>query len=68
LPSEDLLILERSFGWPTGLPVRIRRILLAAIRPNAVVDGRVLIEADLGDEIDYMEAPVCTAQPIGKSC
>jgi hypothetical protein len=51
LPSEDLLILERSFGWPTGLPVRIRRILLAAIRPNAVVDGPVLIEADLGDEI-----------------
>jgi hypothetical protein len=55
LPSGDLLILERSFGWPEGLLVRIRRIPLTAIRPNAVVDGPVLIEADLGDEIDNME-------------
>jgi hypothetical protein len=55
LPSGDLLILERSFSWPEGLLVRIRRIPLTAIRPNAVVDGPVLIEADLGDEIDNME-------------
>jgi Esterase-like activity of phytase len=55
LPSGDLLILERSSSWPEGLLVRICRIPLAAIRPNAVVDGSVLIEADLGDEIDNME-------------
>jgi hypothetical protein len=55
LPSGDLLILECSFSWPEGLLVRIRRIPLTAIRPNALVDGPVLIEADLGEEIDNME-------------
>jgi hypothetical protein len=38
-----------------GLLGRIRRIPLSAIRPNALVDGPVLIEADLGEEIDYMD-------------
>ncbi len=55
LPSGDLLILECSFGWPEGVLARIRRIPLSAIRPNALVDGPVLIEADLGEEIDYMD-------------
>jgi hypothetical protein len=55
LPSGDLLILECSFSWPEGLLGRIRRIPLSAIRPNALVDGPVLIGADLGEEIDYLD-------------
>jgi hypothetical protein len=66
LPSGDLLILERSFGWPTGLLVRIRRIPLTAIRPNALVDGTVLMEADLGDEIDIMEGLSVHRTPEGE--
>ena len=51
----DLLLLERKFGWTTGLFSRIRRIAVADIRPGAIVDGPVLFEADLGQQIDNME-------------
>jgi hypothetical protein len=51
----DLLLLERSFSIFRGLGMRIRRVPLASIRPDAVVDGAILIEADLGFEIDNME-------------
>ena len=55
LPSGDLLILERSLSWPEGLLVQIRRIPLKDVKPDAVVDGPVLFEADLSCEIDNME-------------
>jgi hypothetical protein len=55
LPSGDLLILERSLGWPEGLIVQIRHIKMHDIKPGMVVDGPVLFEADLRFEIDNME-------------
>ena len=55
LPSGELLVLERKFGWTTGLFIRMRRIRLADVRPGALVDGPVLFEADLGYAIDNME-------------
>jgi hypothetical protein len=55
LPGGDLLVLERKFSWSSGLAIRIRRIALADIEAGALVDGAVLIEADLGYEIDNME-------------
>jgi hypothetical protein len=55
LPSGDLVILERKFGWTTGLYIRMRRLPIAQIAPGALVDGPVLIEADLGQQIDNME-------------
>jgi hypothetical protein len=55
LSAGDLLILERRFGWTTGLFTRIRRIAVADIRPGALVDGPVLFEADLGQQVDNME-------------
>ena len=55
LPGGDMLLLERRFGWDTGLAVRIRRIALGEIKPGALADGAVLVEADLGYEIDNME-------------
>jgi hypothetical protein len=51
----DLLLLERKFNWTDGLGVRMRRIALAEVRAGALVDGAVLLEADLGHEIDNME-------------
>lgn len=56
LPGGDLLILERKFSWLEGVGIRIRRIPLASVLPNAVVDGTVIFEADLGYEVDNMEA------------
>ena len=65
LPSGDLLILERKFAWTTGMNVRIRRIPLASVAPDALVDGPVIFEADLGEEIDNMEGIDAHVTPEG---
>ena len=56
LPPGDLLILERHFTFLTGVAIRIRRIPLNQIKPDALIDGRVLITADMTHEIDNLEA------------
>ncbi len=65
LPSGDLLILERRFFWWSGVAMRIRRIPLAAIAPDALVDGRELIFADMGFDIDNMEGLSVHRTPAG---
>jgi hypothetical protein len=67
LPSGDLLVLERKFSWTTGLFIRIRRIALADIEPGALVDGRVLFEADLGYAIDNLEGLSVHRGPNGET-
>jgi hypothetical protein len=54
LPGE-LLILERRYSLWRGVALRIRRIPLASIKPGALVDGPVVVFADMGYEIDNME-------------
>jgi hypothetical protein len=65
LPSGDLLILERKFSWLSGIGIRIRRIALASIAPNATVDGPAIFTADLGDEVDNMEGIDAHVTPEG---
>ncbi len=55
LPPSDLLLLERRLSFARGFAIRIRRIALDAIQPEALVDGATLFEADLGYQIDNME-------------
>jgi hypothetical protein len=55
LASGELLILERKFSWLSGLAIRIRRIPLASVAPDAVIDGPSIFQADLGNEVDNME-------------
>lgn len=55
LPNGDLLLLERRFRLSDGVGMRIRRFKGEAIRPGAIVDGEVLIDADLSQQIDNME-------------
>ena len=55
LPPGDLLLLERRYSPARGVAMRIRRVPLASIKPGALVDGKPLIEADLGYQIDNME-------------
>lgn len=55
LPDGDLVLLERRFSLVTGIGMRLRRIAADAIRPGALVDGEVLMEADLSYRIDNME-------------
>jgi hypothetical protein len=64
-PRGDLLILERRFTLVSGVAMRIRRIPLSRIRPGVVVDGEVLIYADLGFQIDNMEGIAVHRSPQG---
>lgn len=55
LPGGDLLLLERRFNMASGVALRIRRIKGADIVKGATVDGEILLEADMGYQIDNME-------------
>jgi hypothetical protein len=55
MPSGELLFLERRFSHASGIAMRIRRLDLAAIAPNALVDGPELVSADMRYQIDNME-------------
>jgi hypothetical protein len=55
LDNGDLLVLERRFRWTEGVKMRLRRIAAADIKPGAVLQGEVLLEADMSFEIDNME-------------
>jgi hypothetical protein len=65
LPSGDLLLLERKFSWIGGVGIRIRRVPIASVGPGAVIDGPVIFNADLGNEIDNMEGIDAHVTPEG---
>lgn len=54
-PSSDVVILERYFSWRRGVAMRLRRVALADIVPGAILEGTILITADMGYQIDNME-------------
>ena len=54
-PNSEVLILERYFSWRRGVAMRIRRVPLTDIVPGAVLEGQLLISADMGFQIDNME-------------
>jgi len=51
----NLLLLEWRIGPLISAAIRIRKMPLAAIKDGALVDGTVLLQADLGYQIDNME-------------
>lgn len=55
MPNGDLMLLERRFTIATGVAMRLRRIEASKIAAGAVADGPVLLEADMGYQIDNME-------------
>lgn len=55
LPMGDMLLLQRRFSLATGIGLRIVRIKASDIRPGAIVDGDVILDADMGEQIDNME-------------
>jgi hypothetical protein len=55
LPPGDLLLLERSFSLSKGVAMRIRRIPLASLKDDVLVDGPALVTADMAYQIDNME-------------
>ncbi|HSG94964.1 MAG TPA: esterase-like activity of phytase family protein, partial [Afifellaceae bacterium] len=55
LPGGDLLLLERRFTAGQGIGMRLRRIAGDQIRLDAALDGKILLEAGLRQQIDNME-------------
>jgi hypothetical protein len=55
LVDGSLLVLERRFRWTEGVRLRLRRFEAASVRPGAMPTGEILLEADMGHEIDNME-------------
>jgi hypothetical protein len=55
LATGELLILERKFSYAKGVGIRIRRMPLASVKPDALIDGPAIFECDLGYEVDNME-------------
>lgn len=55
LPDGSLVVLERSFGWLAGVKMRLRLIKAGDVKPGALLDGEVLLEADMSYEVDNME-------------
>lgn len=56
LPDGDLILMERRFNLRDLIGLRLRRIDGAAIKPGAVLEGKVILEADFKYQIDNMEA------------
>ncbi len=56
LPGGDLLLLERKYSFQHQASMRLRIIPMEEIKPGALVDGPILIEADNNFQIDNMEA------------
>lgn len=56
LPDGDLLLLERRFTMADGVAMRLRRINGDTIAKGQIADGPVLMSADMGYQIDNMEA------------
>ena len=67
LPPGDVLVLERRYSPARGVAMRIRRVALKAIEEGALADGAKLIEADLGYQIDNMEAIAVTQNAAGET-
>jgi hypothetical protein len=55
LPDGDYLLLERRFSLLAGAGMQLRRIRKDDVKPGAVVDGAVLLDADQRHLIDNME-------------
>jgi hypothetical protein len=58
LADGSLLILERRFRWASwyeGVKMRLRRVPAAEVRGGALMEGEVLIEADMDYDVDNME-------------
>lgn len=55
LPDGGVLVLERRFRWSEGVKMRLRHLSANSIKPGAVLEGEVLVEADMKQQIDNME-------------
>lgn len=55
LPGGDLLVLERRFNLRDWVGMRLRRFQQDELKPGALAEGTIVMEADYGHQIDNME-------------
>lgn len=55
LPNGNVVVLERSFSMLAGVAMRLSEIDVEHIKPGARLDGRELLRANMGYNIDNME-------------
>lgn len=55
LPNGDYLLLERSFSLMAGAGMQLRRVVGSDIKPDALVESRLLLDANRKRTIDNME-------------
>jgi hypothetical protein len=67
LADGSLLLLERRFTIFEGVRMRVRLVEPDSVKPGALLDGDVLIEADMSDEIDNMEGLAVHTAPNGET-
>ena len=67
LPDGDVVVLERRFRWTEGVKIRLRKLKAADIKPGAVVAGDILMEADLGQEVDNLEGMAVHVNAAGET-
>lgn len=65
LPGGDLVILERSFSMAAGVGLQLRRIAGATIGKGALLDGEILLTANMAYQIDNMEGMDIWTAPDG---
>ncbi len=67
VPGGGLLVLERRFRWTEGVRMRLRLLGPGEISPGAVMQGEVLLEADMAYQIDNMEGVAVHRGPRGET-
>jgi len=55
LPDGGLLVLERRYRWIEGVKSRLRLIRRDELKPDTPIEGEMLFDAAMGQEIDNME-------------
>ena len=61
------MLLERRFRYSEGVKMRVRRIAAADLKPGALIEGDVLLEAHDNLNIDNMEAITATRSAAGET-
>lgn len=67
LPDGSLVLLERRFRWSEGVKMRLSRLASGSIKPGATAARKVLLEADMGYEIDNMEGLALSSNAKGET-
>jgi hypothetical protein len=70
LPDGSMLVLERRFRWSSwyeGIKSRLRRFRPEEIQSGSLMEGEILLDADLGQEIDNLEGMAVHKGPKGET-